>query len=151
MVPSDTQQMIRLAIEAGLFPEDASAFLETAAKSWFEGGPGEWIVDDLDNVIVGVAFYEPRPATDRVWALTMIAVAPNRQGHGHGAALIQWVESRLREDGQRLLVVETSGTAQYDGTRRFYAKQRYTEVARVPNYFTDGDDMVLFSKDLRLP
>jgi ribosomal protein S18 acetylase RimI-like enzyme len=149
MEPRDVPHMVRLAIDAGMFPAEASPFLEGAAQTWFDGGPGQWIVDELDGAVVGVAFYEPRPATDRVWALTMIVVDPKLQGGGRGAALLRHVERVLRADEQRLLVIETSGTPMYDRTRRFYAKLGYDAVARVPDYFTDGDDMVLFAKDLR--
>lgn len=149
MAPPDVAHMVRLAIATGLFPPDASEFLEGAARTWFAGGPGEWVVDEVAGDVVGVAFFEPRPATDRVWALTMIAVDPSRQAGGRGSALLHHVEGVLRERQQRLLVVETSGTPQYDRTRRFYEKLDYTAVARVPDYFADRDDMVLFRKDLR--
>ena len=58
------------------------------------------------------------------------------------------VEEDLRDRGQRLLLVRTSGTAQYDATRAFYRGLGYAEHTRVPDYWTDGDDLVLFSKRL---
>lgn len=59
------------------------------------------------------------------------------------------MEDELRADGQRLLLVETSGLADFALTRQFYAKLGYEEEARVRDYFADGDDMVLFRKALR--
>jgi hypothetical protein len=44
--------------------------------------------------------------------------------------------------------VRTSGTSQYDSTRAFYRRLEYVEQARVPDYWTDGDDLVLFTKRL---
>ena len=79
----------------------------------------------------------------------MIVVSPALQGTGRGRGLLGHVEATLRDQDQRLLLIETSGTAQYDGTRKFYARAGYQEVARVPAYFEDGDDLVLFLKDLR--
>lgn len=149
MEPRDVPHMVRIAIASALFPAEATAFLDGSAQSWFDGGPGHWLVDELAGTVVGVAFYEPRPATDRVWSLTMIAVDPSVQGGGRGRALLRHVESLLQAQGQRMLVIETSGTATYDRTRRFYERLEYRAVARVPDYFADGDDMVLFSKDLR--
>jgi ribosomal protein S18 acetylase RimI-like enzyme len=75
----------------------------------------------------------------------MIAVRPDLQGGGRGAALMRHVEQDLREQGQRLVVVRTSGTPQYDRTRAFYRQLGYGEVACVPDYWTDGDDLVLFT------
>jgi ribosomal protein S18 acetylase RimI-like enzyme len=150
MEPRDVSHVVRIAIASGLFPAEATAFLAGSAQSWFEGGPGHWLVGDLAGTVVGVAFYEPRPATDRVWSLTMLAVDPSVQGSGRGAALLRHVESLLQARGQRILVIETSGTETYDRTRRFYERLEFLAVARVPDYFADGDDMVLFSKDLRV-
>jgi ribosomal protein S18 acetylase RimI-like enzyme len=58
------------------------------------------------------------------------------------------VERDLREQGQRMLVIRTSGTARYDRTRDFYKALGYSEHARVPDYWTDGDDLVLFTTRL---
>jgi ribosomal protein S18 acetylase RimI-like enzyme len=93
---------------------------------------------------VGVAYWHPVDAADRVVDLTMIAVDPMCQGRGVGRALMRHAEDRARSAGQRLMVVLTSATDQYAGTRRFYAALGYEEEARVRDYWADGDDMVLF-------
>lgn len=54
-------------------------------------------------------------------------------------------ERDLRERGQRMLVVRTSGTTQYDRTRAFYGGLGYSGDARVPDNWTDGDDLVLYT------
>ncbi|MEL7370283.1 MAG: GNAT family N-acetyltransferase [Myxococcota bacterium] len=148
---SDIEAMVRLAIEADMFPEEASDFLRSNAQRWFDEDrqPGRWVVVARDQQVDAVAFYEPRDATDRVWYLTMIVVSPSLQGTGVGRRLLNHVEHALREADQRLLLIETSGTPAYESSRAFYARGGYREVARVPDYFADGDDMVLFHKDLR--
>ncbi|MEO1336731.1 MAG: GNAT family N-acetyltransferase [Myxococcota bacterium] len=148
---SDIEAMVRLAIEADMFPEEASDFLRGNAQRWFDEDrqPGRWVVVARDQQVDAVAFYEPRDATDRVWYLTMIVVSPSLQGTGVGRRLLNHVEHELREADQRLLLIETSGTPEYESSRAFYARGGYREVARVPDYFADGDDMVLFHKDLR--
>ena len=78
----------------------------------------------------------------------MIAVRPASQGRGRGAAMLRHVEENLRTRDQRLLLVETSGLPQYDRTRAFYVRCGYEEEARVRDYWTAGDDMVLFRKAL---
>ena len=75
----------------------------------------------------------------------MIAVRQDLQGSGRGAALMRHAEQDLRERGQRLLVVRTSGTAQYARTRALYTRLGYQEHSRLPNCWTDGDDLVLFT------
>lgn len=151
MKRSDIPAMVAIAVEAEMFPQDGIDFLIAHGNAWFDGGckGGAWIVDEANDELNAVAFYEPRDATDRVWYLTMIAVSPRVQGRGRGAAMLDWIEDELRRKDQRLLLVETSSTAQYDRARAFYAKAGYAEVARVADYFEDGDDMVLLRKDLR--
>ena len=103
---------------------------------------------DIGGGLASVLLYRPEEAADRAFDLTMIAVRPDLQGQGRGAALVRHAEQDLRDHGQRLLVVRTSGTAGYDRTRSFYRGLGYVEHVRVPDYWTDGDDLVLFTKRL---
>jgi ribosomal protein S18 acetylase RimI-like enzyme len=94
------------------------------------------------------AYYEPARATDGTWYLTLIAVRREVQGQGRGAALLHDVEHLLQAQGQRVLLVETSGLPAFARTRTFYTKCGYVEEARVRDYYAAGDDMVLFRKVL---
>ncbi len=69
------------------------------------------MIDEGKDGPLGVAYYQPKPATDRVWDLTMIAVRPAQQGQGRGAAMLRRVEEDLRARGQRLLLVVCSVSA----------------------------------------
>lgn len=153
MKRSDIPAMVAIAVEAEMFPQDGIDFLIAHGNAWFDGDRqgGAWVVDEADDELAAVAYYEPRDAADRVWFLKMIAVSPKVQGRGRGAALLQWIEDELRRKDQRLLIVETSSTHQYTRARAFYGKLGFAEVGRVPDYFADGDDMVMFRKDLRTP
>jgi ribosomal protein S18 acetylase RimI-like enzyme len=134
-----------------MFPPEARSFVEEMMASYFDAGRASGhacIVDEQDGRVVGVAYYQPKTAADRVWDLTMIAVQPALQGRGRGAALLAQVEQDLRGQDQRLLLVETSASAQYDLARRFYGKNGYDEEARIRDYWEDGDDLVLFRKAL---
>ena len=101
-----------------------------------------------DGALVGYACYGPTPATDRTHDLYWIAVDPRTQGTGAGTRLLAAVERRLGDDAGRLLVVETSGRAQYAPTRAFYLRRGYTEVARVRDFYAPGDDRIVFTKRL---
>jgi ribosomal protein S18 acetylase RimI-like enzyme len=58
------------------------------------------------------------------------------------------MENALRANGQRLLLVETSGLPIYERTRAFYAKCGYEEEARIRDFYTAGDDKIVFRKAL---
>ncbi len=145
----DASAVAALSVDAGLFPPEEIAFLNEMMANYFNGNQAnghQCIVIEENDELLGVAYYEPALATDRTWYLTMIGVRLNRQGQGHGAALMQHVESMLKMQGQRILLVETSGTPDFALTRRFYAKLGYEEEAHVRDYYAPSDDMVLFRK-----
>ncbi|MBL8162233.1 MAG: GNAT family N-acetyltransferase, partial [Anaerolineae bacterium] len=141
----DASAVAALSVDAGLFPQEAIPFLDEMMVNYFKDNQANnhvCVVDEENNTLLGVAYYEPALATDRTWYLTMIGVRRTLQGQGRGAALMRHVEEALKAAGQRLLLVETSGTPEFTLTRKFYAKLGYEEEARVRDYYAPGDDMV---------
>ena len=151
ITPADSEAVVRLAVASGLFPADETGPLEGMMADFFGGHAGDGhacVIDEEQGEPLGVAYYQPKPAADRVWDLTMIAVRADRQGLGRGTALMRHVEDELRAGGYRMLLVETSSLPAFEPTRTFYAKLGYEEEARVRDYWAAGDDMVLFRKVL---
>jgi len=150
MRPDDADAIVKLVVAADMFSLDESEVVRGLLDQFSAGSDEGYacLVDEQDEQLVGVACYQPKGPADRVWDLTVIAVTPELQGGGRGTTLLGRVEDDLRNRGQRLLLVDTSGTAQYDRTRDFYAKCGYTAVARVPDYWRDGDDLLVFVKRL---
>jgi ribosomal protein S18 acetylase RimI-like enzyme len=98
--------------------------------------------------LVGYACFGATPSTDNTFDLYWIAVHPEAQRTGAGAALMTEVERRLQARGARLIVVETSSRTDYTATRRFYAKRGYEQSAQVDNFYAPGDHRVIFTKSL---
>lgn len=149
---ADLDAVVGVAVDSTLFAADDRPFLREMVAGYLEGGADEgqrMRVVEADGGIVGVVYYQPKAAAEGVWDLTMIAVPADRHGNGHGTRLMRHVEDELRDEGQRLLLVETSSTDAFVATRGFYAALGYGEEARVRDYWSDGDDLVLFRKDLR--
>ncbi len=145
----DGPAVVDLVLAAGMFSREEAGFLAEGALGPHDDGT-TCLVEEADDGqgLASVLLYRPEEAADRAFDLTMIAVRPDLQGGGRGAALMRHAERDLHERGQRLLIVRTSGTAQYDRTRAFYRGLSYAEHAHVPDYWTDGDDLVLFTKRL---
>ena len=145
----DVDEAVRLVVAAGMFSSEDS-YVVRDLLGHYGGGPGAeghlCLVDEESGRIVSVAYYQPKGPANRLWNLTMIAVLPELQGTGRGSALLRHVEDDLRSREQRMLLVDTSGTTQYDRTREFYGKSGYAQVARIRDYWTDGDDLVVFAK-----
>jgi ribosomal protein S18 acetylase RimI-like enzyme len=100
------------------------------------------------NEVIGFAYYAPASMTDHTWYLYWIAVTKRTQARGIGGALLKFAEDDIRQRHGRILLIETSSLSHYDLTRRFYIKQQYDEVAIVPDYYADGDSMVVYRKRL---
>lgn len=107
-----------------------------------------WLTDEEDGRPVAVAYYAPERLTEGTWNLYLIAVGPNWQGKGRGAAIMRHVEQTLTDRGERLLLVETSGLPDFEYQRTFYRKCGYHEEARIRDFYSAGDDKVIFRKSL---
>jgi ribosomal protein S18 acetylase RimI-like enzyme len=101
-----------------------------------------------DDQLVGFVCWGPTPGTIATSDLYWIVVDRARQGAGVGSQLLDEVERRLRADGRRLVVVETSSRADYIPTRGFYETRGYTRTATIPGYYAPGDDLVIYTKEL---
>jgi ribosomal protein S18 acetylase RimI-like enzyme len=148
--PEDIAAILALAVSAGLFPsyatDEVGAVLTKSLAG--ENGPDHlWLTDDEGGPI-GVAYYAPERMTEGTWNLYMLAVHPDHQRQGRGAALVRYVEQALKSRGARLLLIETSGTGSFDRTRAFYRALGYDEEARIRDYYNAGDDKVVFRKTL---
>jgi ribosomal protein S18 acetylase RimI-like enzyme len=100
----------------------------------------------LGGDLIAYVCYGPTPCTQGTYDLYWIAVAPAAQNAGAGTILLQEVERRLAEADARLVIVETSSQSLYQPTRAFYLRKGYIEVARVPDFYADGDDRLIFAK-----
>jgi ribosomal protein S18 acetylase RimI-like enzyme len=105
-------------------------------------------VAELGSTIVGYISYGLAPLTEGTWDIYWIAVAAGEQGRGVGGQLLAYAETRIKEVGGRLIVIETSGLAGYEKTSRFYRKHGYQAVARIPDFYAPGDDKVILQKRL---
>lgn len=146
----DVAAILSLAVASGLFPAEGTDEVGQVLTGWLRGEmePGHvWLTDD-DGGPVGVVYYAPERMTEGTWNLYMIAVRPDRQRQGRGAELVRHVENDLKARGAHLLLVETSGAANFERTRAFYRRCGYHEEARIRDFYKPGEDKVVFRKAL---
>jgi GNAT superfamily N-acetyltransferase len=98
---------------------------------------------------IGFAYWAPAALTEGTWYLYWIAVRRDRQQRGCGARLLARCEAEVRAAGGRLLLIETSSLPGYAPTHRFYAGHGFEAACRIPDFYADGDDLVVFRKPLR--
>ncbi|WP_425045078.1 GNAT family N-acetyltransferase [Primorskyibacter sp. S87] len=107
-----------------------------------------WLTCHCDGEAVGLCYTVPEDLADRTWNMLALAVRPDMQGKRLGAALVSAAEQYLKDKGQRILIVDTSGTDGFALTRKFYAQNGHDEEARIRDFWAEGDDKVIFRKAL---
>ncbi len=149
--PADTQPLVALAAETGVFKPMELVALEEVLCDYFATNKalGHCSATFEDGgKIQGFAYFAPAAMTDRTWYLYWIAVNPAAQAKGIGGELMAHVEREVRQQRGRLLLVETSSLPHYEPARKFYAKQGYQQAAAIAGYYAAGDDMLVFGKSL---
>lgn len=107
-----------------------------------------FIVDRNGSQVLGFACYGRRDLTDGVFDLFWIAVDPNARRGGVGRGLLTASEDAVRKMGGRMIIAETSGTAHYEFTRKFYLTMGYAAEASIKDFYSMGDDLAIFVKRL---
>lgn len=147
--PDDINALLALAEVTELFESTQLEELAQMLNQHFSDQTSQdiWFTD-CDDQPVGVAYVAPERMTEGTWNLYLIAIHPDRQGQGRGAALLKHVEQTLAERGERVLLVETSGLENFESVRAFYRKNGYDEEARIREFYRAGDDKIIFRKAL---
>jgi ribosomal protein S18 acetylase RimI-like enzyme len=102
----------------------------------------------LSGRVTGFVHYGPSDIGEGTWYLYWIAVARETHGMGLGLSLLRRVEEEVKEQGGRLLLIETSSLPRYEGTRRFYLRNGYRKDCVIHDFYSNGDHKVVFSKKL---
>ena len=147
---SDDIPALKLVLdETGLFPSD---MLPDMLGDFLSGNGTEsiWLTAEKDGDAIGFCFASHEALTEGTWNMLAIAVLPEKQGTGTGGAIVSALEKRLFDQGNRILIVDTSGADDFAQTRTFYRKNGYTEEARIRNFWAEGDDKVVFWKALSM-
>jgi ribosomal protein S18 acetylase RimI-like enzyme len=109
-------------------------------------GGYNFIVDREEDRVLGFACYGPRDLTSGVFDLYWIAVDSKTHRNGIGRRLLNATEAAVCKAGGRMLIAETSGTAHYEPTRKFYLGMGYAMEATIKDFYIEGDDLVIFIK-----
>ena len=107
-------------------------------------------VYEVDGRILGYYCIGRRPLTDGVYDLYWIAVDPTSEIKGIGTILVQHAEMFASENNGRWLLAETSSRDSYSGTRSFYMRNKFTIVAEINDFYSVGDNLIVFGKYLAI-
>ena len=151
-IATDGDQIQDITARAGVFSEEEIECVREIWDDYVVNGPESsgyyFIVEREGDRVLGFASYGFRDLTDGVYDLFWIAVDPNARRGGVGRTLLHACEEIVRKLGGRMLIAETSGTPHYEPTRKFYLGMGYTAEANIKDFYSEGDDLVIFVKRL---
>lgn len=145
---ADADAILTMIKDSGQFDDEGIEHVRgTLGDHLVHNGPAIWLTAD-DGQPVGVAYCAPEPVASGTWNLLMLWTRADRSRAGHGSALVAHLENELRRRGARLLIVETSGLADFAPARAFYATCGFNHEATVRSFFAVGDDKLVFTKHM---
>ena len=104
-----------------------------------------------DGRIFGYHCTGKRPLTDAVYDLYWIVADPEATEKGIGKKLLEHAEEFVRQNNGRWLLAETSSKESYTRTRNFYLRNNYTIVAEINDFYSIGDNLIVFGKFFSQP
>lgn len=150
--PADRGPLENLIRATGFFnPEEVAIALELADDRLEKGEASHYCfsVGEVDGQLAGYACWGVIEGTRESVDLYWIAVHPDFQGRGIGAALLDDAEAWIAASGRSRVYVETSTRSQYESTRAFYRTRGYTLAAELADFYAPGDGKAMFVKVLR--
>lgn len=147
---ADGTQIQDIAARAGVFSQEEVECVAALWEEYLEAGPVvggyNFLVDRDGDRAFGFVCYGPRDLTSGVFDLYWIAVDKTSHRSGVGRRLLTSTEEAVCEAGGRMLIAETSGTPDYEPTRKFYQGMGYAIEATIRDFYSEGDDLVIFVK-----
>lgn len=150
-VADEADTLVALAADTGFFKQLEVEALQEVFADYFASNRSlghRCVTLRVGGLPLGFAYFAPAALTTGTWHLWWIAVARQHQRSGWGGLLLQHVEEAIRAAAGRHLLIETSSTGVYTPTRQFYLRHGYTLAARIPDYYSEGDDLLIFRKIL---
>lgn len=146
---SDLARLRELVASLDVFnPAERAVALELLESRLRLGEPSGYafVLADVGDELVGYTAWGPVPLTRSSFDLYWIAVHPRYQGLGIGRELLAETELAIAAHGGGRLYIETSSREAYARTRLFYSRAAYREVARLEDFYAEGDTKIVYCK-----
>jgi ribosomal protein S18 acetylase RimI-like enzyme len=146
---ADTKELKNLLGKIPVFTDKeidvAMELINIAASNPGQTDYNIFVLEEEEKVI-GYHCTGLRPLTDGTYDLYWIAADPDAKRKGIGRELLNHAETFVQENKGRWLLAETSSKDIYLDTRNFYLRNKYSIIASINDFYTAGDDLVIFGK-----
>lgn len=149
--PSDRPILDGILRSDDTFRDDEVAVaLELVDDALADSNSDYWFrLAEREGDAAGYICFGPTPMTDCTYDLYWIVVDAKHRGHGIARSLIADMEQALAKRGPNAQIrVETSQSEGYGAARKLYDALGYPETARFRDFYSAGDDLIVFYKNL---
>jgi ribosomal protein S18 acetylase RimI-like enzyme len=148
----DRANIYDLLISSKIFGKtDADCVDEMFVETWEK--PREdgyhWLSCWEDDRMIGFACFGTESLTKDTWDLFWVCVRPEARGKGAGRMLIDEATHQAQLANGRLMVIYTSSTPIYAPARKLYESAGFAQTAIVPDYYSEGDSLFIYSRRLK--
>jgi ribosomal protein S18 acetylase RimI-like enzyme len=153
LISKDGDGLRRMVIETGVFTdEEVGVAMELIGLVLGDEEQKDYrivcAVDDQDQPL-GYICYGPVPMTQGTFDLYWIVIDPGVQGQKIGSKLLDYLEEEVRGLKGRMILADTSSIPSYEKAQGFYLKRGFKEVARISDYYWEGNDRITYCKKLK--
>lgn len=149
MTENKRQTYLKIAHDTGLFKKNEIDILNELLVDCQKNLASSYVFieENMAERVAGFAIFGRTPLTEFSWDIYWMVVDKNFQRKGIGEKLMRRIEESTDITcGKKILRVETSARKEYCPARNFYAKQGFSETGRIPNFYSEGDDLVVLCK-----
>jgi GNAT superfamily N-acetyltransferase len=152
IVPKDRKRIEEILRSTEFFYEfEIQTALEIADETLKKGSEASgyfWMKITDEDGLVAFANYGKNAFSTHSWDLYWIAVHQNSRNKKLGSVLLKAIEDDVRNQGGKILWIETSGRPLYASTESFYRKNSYKLQASLREFYGPGDPKQIYSKVL---
>ena len=149
--PADIEHVRKIVTSTGFFYDfEIPVAVEIVEERVAEGEESGYffLFVEMEGKTVSYSCYGPIAGTDAGFDLYWIVTHNDYRGLGIGKKLLDETHRKVRNLGGRYIIAETSSIDKYKPTREFYEKNNYDKDAVIRDFYTTGDDKVIYVKRL---
>jgi GNAT superfamily N-acetyltransferase len=150
--PDEAGAILAITVQAGVFNGKEVETVRELLDGYYDD-PDESGYNFLsyrkDGRVLGYACWGPRDLSGNGYDFYWLCTAIESRGKGIGRALMQRVEAEVLARNGIWIVIETSDTDPYAPARRLYERCGYQKSMLLPDFYYEGDGLVVYTKRLK--